>query len=65
MQLLESTDIKQIFFQMRKTSRVKLKVNSWENGLRVVKGIKKNRMQKKTASIRLAVLRKNLNLIVN
>ncbi|GGZ67085.1 hypothetical protein GCM10011274_26970 [Paraglaciecola chathamensis] len=47
MQLLESTDIKQIFFQMRKTSRVKLKVNSWENGLRVVKGIKKNRMQKK------------------
>ena len=34
MQLLESTDIKQIFFQMRKTSRVKLKVNSWENGLK-------------------------------
>ena len=65
MQLLESTDIKQIFFQMRKTSRMKLKVNSWENGLRVVKGIMKNRMQKKTASIRLAVLRKNLNLIVN
>jgi len=27
MQLLESTDIKQIFFQMRKTSRMKLKVN--------------------------------------